>query len=170
MAAFDLVLQWRRGEMPKPRSRWRQPLLPGVYLAKNPSAHAVPFHVLRDRFEATHFKHALENFIVNARQPTTPYHRRRGVGHSTNILQGLDTVDVWYRVKFAVPNLQVDTELTTLHTAHAEPRRSKGRGAGELDARFDTVLINDSGCEGEVTGIEGVLLQPIFIDEAYGYL
>jgi len=158
MAAFDLVLQWRRGEMPKPRSRWRRPLLPGAYVAKNPSVRAVPFAVLQDRFGAKRFKDALEDFIANKLGPTADH--RKGPASHSNTLRGLEAVDVWYRVKFAVPNLQVDTEHTDLHTAHAQPRRPKSRGAGELDARFDTVLINDSGsdsdCEREETGIEGV--------------
>jgi hypothetical protein len=153
MAAFDLVLQWRRGEMPKPRTRWRRPLPPGVYFAKNPSACAVPFHVLQDRFGAMQFKDALEDFIAHRLQPAT--HCRRATA-GCSILRGLEAVDVWYRVKLSVPNLQVDTEQTVLHTAHAEPRRSKGRGTGELDARFDTVLINDFKHESEETGIEGV--------------
>jgi hypothetical protein len=70
MAAFDLILQWRHGEMPKPRTRRRQLLPPGVHLAKNPSARAVPFSVLQDRFGAMRFKDALEGFIANRLQPT----------------------------------------------------------------------------------------------------
>ncbi|KAG1893739.1 uncharacterized protein F5891DRAFT_962498 [Suillus fuscotomentosus] len=147
MAAFDLVLQWRRGEIPKPRTRWRRPLSPGVYLAKNPSACAVPFHVLENQFGATHFKDALGEFIVNQLQSTS---------------QHLEAVDVWYRIKFAVPNLQVDTEFATLCTAHAEPKRLKTGGIGELGARFDTVLINELGCESEDTGIDVARLKVIF--------
>ncbi|KAG1721614.1 hypothetical protein EDB19DRAFT_1898301 [Suillus lakei] len=131
MAAFDLVLQWRCGEIPKPRTRWRRPLSPGVYLAKNPSARAVPFHILENQFGATHFKDALGEFIT------------------------WKQLTVWYRIKFAVPNLQVDTEFATLCTAHAEPKRLKTGGIGELGARFDTVLINELGCESEDTGIDG---------------
>ncbi|KAG1883313.1 hypothetical protein F4604DRAFT_1575913, partial [Suillus subluteus] len=150
MAAFDLVLQWRRREIPKPRARWQRLLPPGVYLAKNPSAHAVSFRVLEDQFGAAHFKNSLGEFIANQLQPTA--YRRQAV-HNVNILQGLEGVDVWYCVKFAVPNLQVDTESTVLHTAHAEPKRSRRSGEGELDARFDTVLVNES--EHKETGIEG---------------
>ncbi|KAG1743582.1 uncharacterized protein EDB91DRAFT_1080985 [Suillus paluster] len=138
MAAFDLVLQWRRGEIPKHHAHWRRLLPPGVYLAKNPSAHVVSFRVLEDQFGAVHFKNALGEFIANQLQPTS---------------YRLEGVDVWYCVKFAVPNLQVDTESTTLHTAHAEPKRFKCSGIGELDAWFDTVLVNES--EHEETGIEG---------------
>jgi hypothetical protein len=148
MAAFDLIVQWRRGEMPKPRTRRRRLLPPGVHLAKNPSARAVPFSVLQDRFGAMRFKDALEGFIAKRLQPTA-YRREGTVAHSVNILQGLEAVDVW-RVKFAVPDVQVDTEHTVLH------RRPKGtRGIGELDGRFDTVLVNDSEGEGVETGIEG---------------
>ena len=160
MAAFDLVLQWRHGKTPKPRCRhqWQRPQLPGVYLAKNPSARAVPFHILQDQdqFGAIHFKSSLEDFISRRLQAT---HRCRAtVSCNVHVLRGLEAVDVWYRVKFSVPNLQIDTEQTVLHTAHAEPRRSRGRGTGELDARFDTVLINDFEHNGEETGIEGVSL------------
>jgi hypothetical protein len=151
MAAFDLVLQWRHGEILKPRARWRRLLPPGVYLAKNPSAHVVSFRVLEDQFGAAHFKNSLGEFIANQLQPTA---YRRRAARNVNILRGLEGVDVWYRVKFAVPNLQVDTESTVLHTAHAEPKRSRRSGEGELDARFDTVLVNES--EHEETGIEGM--------------
>jgi hypothetical protein len=47
-----------------------EPLSPGVYLAKNPSACAVPFHILEKQFEAMHFKDALREFIVNQLQST----------------------------------------------------------------------------------------------------
>ena len=103
----------------------------------------------------TRSKDALEGFIANRLQPIA-YRREGTVAHSVNILQGLEAVDVWYRVKFAVPDIQVDTEHTVLHSAHAEPRRPKGTGGiRELDARFDTVLVNDSEGEGVETGIEG---------------
>ncbi|KAG1760626.1 hypothetical protein EDD22DRAFT_980541 [Suillus occidentalis] len=132
----------------------KEPLPPGVYLAKNPSACAVPFQVLEDQFGATHFKDALGEFIVNQLQSTSQ--RRRGNRNlNANILRDLEEVDVWYRIKFAVPNLQVDTEFATLCTAHAEPKRLKTSGIGELVARFDTVLINELGCESEETGIDG---------------
>jgi hypothetical protein len=68
----------------------------------------------------------------------------------------LEAVDVWYRIKFAVPNLQVDTEFATLCTAHAEPKRLKTGGIGELGAQFNTVLINELGCESKDTGIDGL--------------
>ncbi|KAG2058976.1 hypothetical protein BDR06DRAFT_968424 [Suillus hirtellus] len=71
MAAFDLVLQWRHREIPKPRTHCQRPLSPGVYLAKNPSTRAVPFHILENQFGATHFKDALGEFIVNQLQSTS---------------------------------------------------------------------------------------------------
>ena len=57
--------------MPKPRSRWRRLLPRGVYLVKNPSARAVPFAVLQDRFGAMQFKDALEDFVAN--KPTADH-------------------------------------------------------------------------------------------------
>ena len=114
----------------------------------------------------TRSKDALEGFIANRLQPIA-YRREGTVAHSVNILQGLEAVDVWYRVKFAVPDVQVDTEHTVLH------RRPKGtRGIGELDGRFDTVLVNDSEGEGVETGIEGASPRStsISIDEAYNCL
>ncbi|KAG1861617.1 hypothetical protein F4604DRAFT_1882423 [Suillus subluteus] len=154
MAAFDLVLQWRCGEIPKPRAHWRRPLSPGVYLANNPSAHAVSFHILENRFGATYFKDALGEFIVNQLWPTSQC-RRATCNLNADVLRDLEAVDVWYHIKFAVPNLQVDTKSAALHTAHAEPKRLKSSGTGELGARFDTVLINESGCESKETGIDG---------------
>lgn len=70
---------------------------------------------------------------------------------------------MWYRTKFVVPNLQVDTESATLHTAHAEPKRLKSSGVGELGAQFDTVLINDSDRECEETGIDGLSSQSRYL-------
>ncbi|KAG1739500.1 hypothetical protein EDD22DRAFT_982278 [Suillus occidentalis] len=138
-------------------TRWLELLPPGVYLAKNSSTHVVSFRVLEDQFGAAHFKNSLGEFIMNQLQPTA---YRQRVAHNVNILQGLEGVDVWYHVKFAVPNLQVDTKSTVLHTAHVEPKRSRYSGKGELDVWFDTVLVNES--EHEETGIEVTQLKVIF--------
>ncbi|KAG1883702.1 hypothetical protein F4604DRAFT_1499489, partial [Suillus subluteus] len=110
MAAFDLVLQWRHGEIPKPRlmkSVLNTPLSPGVYLTKNPSMHAMLFHILENWFGAAHFKDALGEFIVNQLQPTSQ-HQQAACNLNANVLRDLEAVDVWYRIKFVVPNLQVD--------------------------------------------------------------
>ncbi|KAG2052891.1 hypothetical protein BDR06DRAFT_982926 [Suillus hirtellus] len=120
----------------------------------DPSACAVLFHVLENQFRATHFKDALGEFIVNQLQSTSQ-HRQGNRNLNANILRDLEAVDVWYRIKFVVPNLQVDTEFATLCTAHAEPKRLKTGGIRELGAQFDTVLINELGCESEDTGIDG---------------
>lgn len=70
---------------------------------------------------------------------------------------------MWYHIKFAVLNLQVDTESAAVHTARAEPKRFKSSGIGELDTRFDTILINELGCEREETGIDGLLFKSRYL-------
>ncbi|KAG2156833.1 uncharacterized protein EDB93DRAFT_1101256 [Suillus bovinus] len=145
------------------------PLPPGIYLAKNPSAHAVPFYVLEDQFGATQFKVAIMKFIVHQLQPSS---QRGQVSHNlyANILQDLTAVDMWYHIKFVVPNLQVDTEFVAVHTAHTELKRLKSSGIGELDTRFDTILINESGCESKATGIDDEYVMKMSLPRQIGHL
>ncbi|KAG1884751.1 hypothetical protein F4604DRAFT_1878691 [Suillus subluteus] len=152
--AKDVYRATNKKEILQQMMRWLERHKSMAAFDLNPSAHAISFHVLENRFGATHFKDALGEFIVNQLQPTSQC-RQATHNLNANVLQDLEAVDMWYRIKFVVPNLQVDTESTALHTAHAEPKRLKSSGTGELGTQFDTVLINELGCESEETGIDG---------------
>ncbi|EPQ53846.1 hypothetical protein GLOTRDRAFT_24981, partial [Gloeophyllum trabeum ATCC 11539] len=150
--AFGVVLQWRQGRMPVPRmKRRRRNLTPGIQaLAKAPSAPKVTFKDLEEKHGAMRFEGALKTYIAQYRDHANPGRRARRA--DSDIQLPFSAVDVWYRVKFAVPDLHMETEGPTLHSAHAEPARtSLGK---RLPERFDTVLVNETD-ESEERGMKG---------------
>lgn len=89
-----------------------------------PSLVAVPLATLTSQYGALQFDTTLKTFVAqhNAQD-------RRYIARPSNAwvnLRGLAAVDVWHRIKFDVPNLQVSQEPSTLDVAHVEPIR-KGK-------------------------------------------
>ena len=163
MAALTIRIQWQRGDMPQPRQRPRRFITPGVHLAKQPSERNVDFLQLSERHGATLFSKALSVFIAEwkaAHSGTSGSRHLKRKRHTNNLpTLPISEVDVWHRLKFGIPNLHALGDSAELHTAHAVPGRHS-RAAETLDARFDTVLVNEtetsSMAETHRTGIKGM--------------
>jgi len=146
--SFETHIQWRMGGLEtivKPR-RPRPP----VSTAIEPTSRNVSFATLSSDHGAVSFVPALQTFIAQHRDPAQ--HRYTLRHTDINVEIPFSGVDVWHRVKFLVPNLQVDDEPDTLHSAHVAPAHLSANGK-LLPARFDTVLINDD--DADVTGMDG---------------
>ncbi len=154
MKAFEIRLQWQQGLMPAPRPRRRrtQFIKVGMQLAKNPSATSVSFAKLATDYGALHFEEAVNRFISDYKDPPKDNRRRRISFYSVPF----NAVDVWHRVKFGVPNLQVLDASATLQSVHVEPKRDGEVSGRVLPARFDTVIVNESP-ESEEIGMAGEL-------------
>ncbi|KZT24914.1 hypothetical protein NEOLEDRAFT_1156454 [Neolentinus lepideus HHB14362 ss-1] len=121
-----------------------------IPLAKAPSVRKVTFDRLVNDHGATGFESALKTFIASYKDPANPGRRARRSDDTMSL--PFTAVDLWYRVKFAVPELHDESEPPTLHTAHAEPLCQNQNGT--LHARFDTVLVNETS-DSEERGMKG---------------
>jgi hypothetical protein len=133
--AFDVVLQWRTGNLPKPRSRYlrRHPL--GPRLAMTPSHSNVSILTLARNHGATSFIPELRKFITQWNKTSVL------ASHRSNHLC-ITHIDVWYLLKFYVKQSSLSSLAhETVHIAYANPERKGSKKM--LPARFDTVLVSE---------------------------
>lgn len=153
--AFDVVLQWRQGIMPKPRSRYLRRHRPGALLARTPGYPNTPLLKIVQHWGATAFTSELQKFIRH-------YLRANTIGnqHSrTSEPLLISNVDVWPLVKFSdhSGNVAAGTSLDALHIAYAVPQRKSAKG--RAPARFDTVLVDEelAGSHSDSRGVSAAM-------------
>ena len=149
---FDVVLQWRTGNLPKPRSRYlrRHPL--GPHLAMTPSHSNVSILTLARNHGAISFISELRKFITRWNKTSVL------ASHCSNHLC-ITHVDVWYLLKFYVKQSSLSSMThKTVHIAYANPERKGSKKM--LPARFDTVMVNE-GHAVDRKGIHGAHINKL---------
>ena len=152
--AFEVVLQWRQGIMPRPHSRYVRRHSLGPHLAMTPSAPNTSVSTIKRNHGAISFVPALRAFISQYKDQLSI---APGSRQSNNF--AITHVDIWYLLKFYVRQLHASTVATpeTAHIAYATPER-KGSEGKTIPARFDTVLVNE-GDSADGNGITGAQIH-----------
>lgn len=139
LARFDVRVRWRLNELPSPHSRThassKSPIIP--ILVKTPSQEAVTFADLASKYHAKDFLVALRAFIAEARCTSDAERKKARRRTHPDINIPFNAVDVWHRLRFSIPNVQVDDEPNAVRAAVVSPAAYDGVG------RFDTVLVED---------------------------
>ncbi|KAI0039517.1 hypothetical protein FA95DRAFT_1585270 [Auriscalpium vulgare] len=111
-----------------------------ILLAKTPAVASVPLVQLQQTYGAHDLVPALHTFLsehINADR------HRRG---NDNMALLFDSVDVWHKIKFVLPNLQLEDLADTTNTVTAKPP------IGDKPGRFDTVIVDEDDSLVEQTG------------------
>lgn len=160
MRAFEIRLQWQQDKLPAPR-RCRRPdkqVSTGVHLAKEPNESNVAISAVVERHGASHFSSALRTFVLNYIKTRTPGGLSR---RSINLFSlAISDVHVWHRVKFGLQDLYMVEDTVELRTAHSIPSRVGATKKSSV-ARFDTVLVNESGAKAAGLAGTSIRLSPI---------
>ncbi|KAI0037300.1 hypothetical protein FA95DRAFT_1507106, partial [Auriscalpium vulgare] len=147
VAMFDVHVRWLLGELPSTKPA-RRPLPRTISIAKKPNSARVPFTVLSRSHHAPDFPSALQQYIGSISK-TAERPRRRGQHSFEDLVLPFKIVDVWHRIKFSLPNLQLDTSPSFNNTVIAQPSSSTA------SERFDTVLVDERGEAGDA-GVAGL--------------
>lgn len=105
-----------------------------IKMAQHPSAKAVGYDNLAQKYGAIDFQDALGDFIAGYNSPTATAATIRARGAETLI--PFRTVPVYHKVRFTASS----GEPETVDTIHARPEQTDSRGR-LIPARFDTVLV-----------------------------
>ncbi|KAF7799078.1 hypothetical protein EIP86_010308 [Pleurotus ostreatoroseus] len=146
---FKTHVEWRTSDPSTKSSRPVRPPRLGITIAKTASAHGVSIPDLGRIYGATKFTEALQTFVGQLREGEPRYTARQ---RDRNIALYVTSVDVWHLIKFDTPDVQLGTKITH-HIARAYGKTQREHKA-DLPARFDTVIVNDTGAEG--VGIDGL--------------
>ncbi len=123
-----------------------------ISIARKPSLRNVSIDTVVKAYGATDFSKALKTFIAQYRD-ISDHPRYRARSSDQNIPLHFNHVDIWHRVKFTTPSVQLSTAPDIRDIADATPIRVRHGKEAASPARFDTVFVNDTGAE--ETGIKG---------------
>lgn len=151
--AFEVVLQWWHGIVPRPRLHLLRCRPPGPHLSKTLSSPNMNISTVTKLHVATSFRHKLHSFIR--------VFKANASGSSSWVTElpiNITHIDIWHSLKFTIHCIHPGTSiaaLETLHTVHAAPERGTHSSTKMLALRFDTVLVvNDVRVN---HGIKGVI-------------
>ncbi|KAI0038344.1 hypothetical protein FA95DRAFT_1613456 [Auriscalpium vulgare] len=147
VAMFDVHVRWLLGELPSTKPAQR-PLPRTISIAKKPNSARIPFTILSRSHHAPDFPSALQQYIGSISK-TAERPRRRGQRSFEDLVLPFKVVDVWHRIKFSLPNLQLDTSPSFNNTVIAQPSSSTA------SERFNTVLVDERGEAGDA-GVAGL--------------
>ena len=127
-------------------------------LTKWPSARAVDFDDIIDKYGARFFREALRRYILLARHSGTRLTRSQVEREILYVNLPFTTVSVYHRLKFMAPGDSTLAKRVTLDSIHVRPERQTKKGT-KIPARFDTALLDiGSGDKtGDETGTQGIL-------------
>ena len=148
-------ITWRLEGSPDPetvgRLDWTPPGLEldrHISLSIHPTVRAVTLDNLELNYGATHFRTALQRYILLSNYPNI---LRAEIEHRLdNVRIPFTRLPVWHRIKFLRKDPVTDKNLTA-DSFHCRPSQVQKKGI--LLSRFDTALVNDG--TGEDTGAQG---------------
>ena len=111
-----------------------------IKMAQTPSRKAVPFPDIFWKYSAPLFQDALADFIAGVNNPGLGVRALRV--HAANTLLPFRTVRVYHNIKFTARSDAQELEIVDAVHVRLEQKDSRGQ---IIPARFDTVLIQDSG-------------------------
>jgi len=128
-----------------------------IEYAKWPTVPSCPTERLKKNQKATHFDEALTKFLEKYCKEQWAAKRMGRNIPSDFVIPPIPLVNVWYRMKFYTPDLQIEDAPDTLDIAHAEPARKSAASGTSLKSRFDAVLVEEGrdGYAGRA-GLEGI--------------
>ncbi|KAI0054615.1 hypothetical protein BV25DRAFT_1816824 [Artomyces pyxidatus] len=167
MHIHRLFIQWRLDGQPAPALSPPK-LAPRLHIqiARNPSAKAVSFNELGQRYGAVDFKQALAEYIIRRAHPTFTVHQVVAVGSTLHI--PFNSVAVYNKMKFWNPDAQDRKNVPeTLDCIHVRPAYKDTQGR-KVPGRFDTALVKESappvqpqGGAGQQIGVRGLRVAQV---------
>lgn len=143
---------WRLNGSPKPPViDWTPPGLEldrSLTVTKHPTVRSVTLDNLESKYGATHFRTALQQYVVLFNEPNIA--RAQLERRLLSVHLPFTKLPIWHRIKFLRKD-PVTGKESTADSIHCRPLQIQKHGV--LPSRFDTALVNDG--TGEDTGAEG---------------